>query len=88
MTGSQMDGTDTLETTVLLVLPPGVDEVGVTAAEGATLRSSETHRGSSTQDTLVVAHLSVTSQPCRGDRGGQRDLDQRRRQQPGRGPVS
>ena len=61
MTGSQMDGTDTLETTVLLVLPPGVDEVGVTAAEGATLRSSETHRGSSTQDTLVVAHLSVTS---------------------------
>ena len=59
MTSREQAGSDTLDTTVLLVLPAGAREVSLTASEGATLEASQTHPGGTTEDTLVVARLTV-----------------------------
>lgn len=70
MSGTQPDGSDTMATTLLLVLPAGANDVVLTPAPGATLESAQTVPGGSTGDTMVIAHLSVPSSV--GGTGAQR----------------
>jgi hypothetical protein len=58
MMGRQQ-GAGLMDTALLLVLPAGARDVVVTAAPGATVRSTEYANGGTTGDTLVVSRLLV-----------------------------
>lgn len=61
MSGDQPEGSDTMASTLLLVLPAGAHDAVITPTPGATLTSTQTVPGGSTGDTMVLAHLSVPS---------------------------
>ena len=58
MTGKVPDGSDTMESTVLVLLPAGAQGVTVSAAPGATVRSVDTVPGGSTGQTMVLVRLA------------------------------
>ena len=59
MRGVLAEGSNTMETTVLVVLPAGATRVDVTAAPGATLLSTNTISGGSTSGPMLVTRLRM-----------------------------
>lgn len=58
MTGKVPDGSDTMQSTVLVLLPAGAQGVTVSAAPGATVQSVDTVPGGSTGRTMVLVRLA------------------------------